>query len=56
MVMAWIKHYYFPMILLQDFFLGEVYEYKDAVLLIVRRLPITSELRLTEGTHRMKKE
>ena len=44
------------MILLQGSLLGEVYEYKDTVLLIVRKPPITSELRLTEGTHRMKKE
>ena len=54
-VMVWIKHYCFPMIFLQDWILGEVYEYKDMVLLRVRRLPITLELKLTEGIHRMKK-
>jgi VanZ family protein len=53
-VVVCIKYDRFPMELLQVFIPGKVDEYKDVVLLMVGTA-IILRLRLTEGTHRMKK-
>ena len=57
MDVVWIKRDRFPMKLLQVLIQRKVYEYEDADLLVVRKKPVPSfhTLRLTEGTHCMKK-
>lgn len=52
---AWVKYNCFSMKTLQATNPGKVDEYKAADLLIVRNTAIILELRLTEGTQRMKK-